>query len=120
MNLLLGMLKIDLKSYGSRSEIENAFKEVIKNKNVRLFILKNINRTEDDRYEWKINVSSLSRNLDNIFAEIKSDKQYEGLWFCVQSYLSLGEYRFRPVFSGAEPGTASGIHLDPPSPGGQL
>jgi esterase len=87
-NLLDFMLKIDLKSYGSRSEIENAFKEVIKNKNVRLFILKNINRTEDDRYEWKINVSSLSRNLDNIFAEIKSDKQYEGSVLVVRGGLS--------------------------------
>ncbi|MBN1408000.1 MAG: alpha/beta fold hydrolase [Calditrichaceae bacterium] len=77
-NLLDFMDRFDLQSYTDRSEIDKAFKDVIPNPAVRHFILKNVSRRDDHSFGWKINVSSLSRNLDNIFAEVKPDKLFSG------------------------------------------
>ena len=71
------MMRLDLKSFINRSDIDEAFATVIVNPVVRQFILKNINRNADLSFLWKINVPSLSNNLDNIFKEIKSDKTYD-------------------------------------------
>ena len=71
------MMRLDLKSFINRSDIDEAFTTVIVNPVVRQFILKNINRNADLSFLWKINVPSLSNNLDNIFKEIKSDKTYD-------------------------------------------
>ena len=75
-NLLDFMAQFDLNSYNSRAELNGAFKQIIPNMVLRQFILKNISRRDDHSFEWKINVSSLSKNLDNIFAEIKSDNTF--------------------------------------------
>jgi len=77
-NLLGFMQQLNLSVYSSRVEIDDAFKEVIPNPIVRQFILKNISRKDDHSFEWKINVPSLFKNLDNIFDEIKSNKTYNG------------------------------------------
>lgn len=70
------MMQLDLRSFNDRAEIDQAFTEVIPNPTVRRFILKNISRKEDHSFGWKINVPSLSDNLDKIFSEIKSNKKY--------------------------------------------
>lgn len=77
-NLLDFMVQFDLNSYNNRSEIDEAFKQIIPSMILRQFILKNISRKNDNTFKWKINVSSLSINLDNIFKEIKSDTTYNG------------------------------------------
>jgi pimeloyl-ACP methyl ester carboxylesterase len=77
-NLLAFMNQFDINAYSSRAEIDEAFKEVLPNPIVRQFILKNISRKDDHSFGWKINVSSLYNNLDNIFAEIKSDNTFKG------------------------------------------
>ena len=77
-NLLDFMMQFDLSSYSSRAAIDSAFKNIIPNLAIRQFILKNISRRDDHSFGWKINVSSLSQNLDNIFAEIKTDSSFKG------------------------------------------
>lgn len=77
-NLLNFMDKFELSSYSNRIEIDEAFKNVIPNPVIRQFILKNISRRDDHSFDWKINVSSLYQNLDDIFAEVKSDNSFNG------------------------------------------
>ena len=75
-NLLDFMVQFNLDSCNNRQELNEAFKQIIPNMTLRQFILKNISRKNDNSFEWKINVSSLFKNLDNIFEEIKSDTTF--------------------------------------------
>ena len=76
--LLDFMMQYNVNSSVSRAEIDQAFSQVIKESAVRQFILKNLSRNQNHMFEWKINVASLSLNLNNIFKEIESDKVYNG------------------------------------------
>lgn len=71
------MMQLDLSSFTNRSDIDSAFSTVIANPVIRQFILKNISRSTELSFEWKINVPSLSKNLDNIFKEIATNKMFD-------------------------------------------
>ncbi len=65
-NIVDALLSIHPEEYNSRSEIDKALKEDIPNNMVRSFLLKNIARNEDKSLYWKLNITSISENLDQI------------------------------------------------------
>ncbi len=59
----------------SRKEIENRLNRHIPNQQLNMFLLKNIERTDDGTYRWRININSIDKNLKNImngFSELNS------------------------------------------------
>ncbi len=61
---------MDLSKIRSRAEAESLIMEKISSEKTRGFILKNLQRNPGDIFSWKLNASSLYKNLDKIMAGI--------------------------------------------------
>jgi esterase len=75
-NIILGLNAIPINEIKSRKEAEDIFAKYVSNVGERLFILKNIYRTDDD-FAWRINIPVLSKEIHYIGEEIVSDKIVE-------------------------------------------
>jgi esterase len=65
-HILESILSIDLTQIFSRAQAESALVEKIESEKTRIFVLKNLLRTGDKTFYWKMNVKSLSENLGKI------------------------------------------------------
>jgi esterase len=65
-NILKSILSADLSGIRTRAEAEVFFEKRIKSEKTRGFILKNLQRTGEKTFIWKMNVKSLYNNLENI------------------------------------------------------
>jgi esterase len=70
LTILRAILSIDLSGITSREKAESILKEKITSEKIRGFILKNLQRTSGNNFAWKINASSLLKNLDKIMEGI--------------------------------------------------
>lgn len=100
------MLTLDLGRFTTRAAIEEAFAEIIPHPAVRLFILKNLQRTETG-FHWRINVHSLRDHLDEIFAAITSERAFAKPTLFVRGgrsdyVLDEDEAAIRALFPAAE------------------
>jgi esterase len=68
--ILKAMLSIDLPNISTRKEAESVLAEKIPSEKVRGLILKNLQRTADKSFTWKINASILFNNLKEIMEGI--------------------------------------------------
>jgi esterase len=70
--IFAALLALDLKSFQTRTQIEDALAPEISSLNLRRFLLKNLGRDADGKFFWKINLRGLSENYpklgDAIFA----------------------------------------------------
>ena len=60
----------DLSQFHSRSELDHYFSSKIKEESLRLFLLKNIHRTHQGTFEWKINAKVLRDTFDATVSEM--------------------------------------------------
>ncbi len=112
MMILEAMSSLDTSGITSRAQVENALKERITSPKIRGFIMKNLHRTQENRFYWKINVSSLLKNLDRIMGGIDRNtafsKQVHGfpvifLRGSESDYLRTGDYEdIKRLFPSAE------------------
>ena len=56
----------DITGAGSRNDVDNLLKEKIPSEKLRAFTMKNLKRTPDNKFTWKINAAVLLKNLDKI------------------------------------------------------
>lgn len=68
-HILNGLRAIDLNVVKSRKEAEEIFSTYVSDPGERLFILKNMYRTEEG-FAWRINVEAIAENIENIGAAI--------------------------------------------------
>ncbi|NJK87661.1 MAG: alpha/beta fold hydrolase [Bacteroidales bacterium] len=66
-DIMKAMAELPLHRFGSREEIDIELGKIIKSQRIRQFLLKNIKRTENVGFEWKINIHALRNNLSNLF-----------------------------------------------------
>jgi esterase len=112
LNILEAVLSIDLSQISTRAEAESILMGKIPSEKVRGFILKNLKRTDDNNFAWKINASSLLNNLEKIMEGIDRrtnlNKQVIGfpvifLYGADSDYLPSGDFRdIQKVFPAAE------------------
>jgi esterase len=76
LEILQAMISTDLSSFTSRAEVESVLKEKIKSEKIRSFILKNLQRTSENNFAWKINAISLLKNLGKIMEGIDRQLLY--------------------------------------------
>jgi len=62
-NILRAILETDISKAGSRREIDIMLSERIRNTRDRGLIMKNIHRSADNKFTWKINAPSILNNL---------------------------------------------------------
>jgi len=60
----------DLSAFRSRQELDNYFSSRIKEETVRHFLLKNIHRSHDGKFAWKINAPVLRDSFKSIVSEM--------------------------------------------------
>lgn len=75
-SILNAMLALDLTTISSREEAESELKKSGLSPKIVGFILKNLRRTEGNRFEWKLNAPGLLKNLGNIMNPIERDSAY--------------------------------------------
>lgn len=76
--ILNALRSIDFSNYESRGEVERALGEKISNRAVCMFLMKNVHRKTEGRYELRINLDSLIDNYDEIGKALSSDRTYSG------------------------------------------
>ncbi len=62
----------------SRKEAEEFLMERLSDAGVVLFLMKNLTRNSENGFEWKMNLSTLSSEYDNILVAIEADQNYSG------------------------------------------
>ena len=102
--------------------------EKIPDEKTRGFILKNIQRTTENSFIWKLNAESLRKNLDNIMEGIERQTDYSQqisgfpvifLKGADSDYLPTADFRdILKIFPAADfkevPGATHWIHVDRP------
>ncbi len=73
---ILQALVTDVSGFSSRSEVEAALAPLLPEFSTRQFIMKNLHRKESGGFEWRINVKSLTDNIEQVGAQISSDKPF--------------------------------------------
>ncbi|WP_304232174.1 alpha/beta fold hydrolase [Jiulongibacter sediminis] len=76
-HIIAGLNAIPINEIQSRKEAEEIFEEYVPSFAERQFILKNIYRTDDGNYAWRINVPVISANIHEVGSEIISDRLIE-------------------------------------------
>jgi pimeloyl-ACP methyl ester carboxylesterase len=126
--ILNAILSFDLDKISTRREAGNVLLEKIPSVKVRELILKNLQRTADNNFAWKLNAQSILKNLEKIMegVERQTDFSQQIIGFPViflkggdSDYLPAVDFRdIRNVFPAAEiieiPGAGHWIHIDKP------
>jgi pimeloyl-ACP methyl ester carboxylesterase len=126
--ILNAILSFDLDKIWTRREAGNVLLEKIPSVKVRELILKNLQRTADNNFAWKLNAQSILKNLEKIMegVERQTDFSQQIIGFPViflkggdSDYLPAVDFRdIRNVFPAAEiieiPGAGHWIHVDKP------
>lgn len=122
-NILDVMEKMPLTQIRGRSEAEEWMKTYIDDQRVRQFILKNLDRNSHQEFEWKVNLSAVSKNYTNISSAISLDHIVDGEIYFVHGQLSdyvnhSDEDEIRCIFPQAKfiavEGAGHWIHADQP------
>jgi esterase len=128
LTILNAILSLDLASLSTRGEADKRLEEKIPDEKVRGLILKNLQRTDSNTFEWKLNASALLNNLDKIMQGINRETDYsqQVTGFPViflkggdSDYILPGDFRaIRKIFPAAElievPGAGHWIQADKP------
>jgi pimeloyl-ACP methyl ester carboxylesterase len=126
--ILNAILSFDLDKISTRREAGNVLLEKIPSVKVRELILKNLQRTADNNFAWKLNAQSILKNLEKIMegVERQTDFSQQIIGFPViflkggdSDYIPAVDFRdIRNVFPAAEiieiPGAGHWIHVDKP------
>ena len=70
--IIAGLKSVDLATLQSRNEADEKLKPYIPEPDVRLFLLKNLYRKEDNTFDWRVNLKALEENIDKLGGEITS------------------------------------------------
>ncbi|MBR8536515.1 alpha/beta fold hydrolase [Carboxylicivirga sediminis] len=71
------MLNVDFTQVSSRQDIDQQLSTSLPDKKLRQFLLKNVNRTKDDNYHWRLNLPVIKETLEQImdgFSELNPDE----------------------------------------------
>jgi len=72
------LLSLNLDQVANRTEADAHLQKNIEEYGVRQFLLKNLSRNKTGGYRWKMNLSAIHKNYQNILAEVGSNNTYDG------------------------------------------
>lgn len=75
-NIINSMLDIDFSKIKSRDEVDKFLSNFIEDEKIRLFVMKNLYRTEKNSFSWRINIQAIIDNLDYVFEEISHKNKF--------------------------------------------
>lgn len=77
-DIFQAMYSVDLSKVDTLRDVDQAMSEYIPQKPIRQFLMKNLQRNEDDQFFWQLNLDSLYRNYDLILDHIDAETSYDG------------------------------------------
>ncbi len=122
--ILDALQSVNLETATSRKEIEDQLAQKIEDQEVRLFLLKNVYRKENNTYGWRMNLDALQKNYDNISAAITADVPFKKDTLFIKGgrsryilpedlYTSI-EHLFTQVEIETIPGAGHWVHAEAP------
>lgn len=75
-DIISAMMAINFEAVHSREEVDALLSQQIGDKGTRLFILKNLHRKTRHSFDWRLDLSTISNNMDHIFAGIESPNSF--------------------------------------------
>ncbi len=74
--IVSAMMSVNLNAVHSREEVSEALQYSIPDEATRLFVMKNLHRKAAHVFEWRINLSAISNNLQLLVESIESEKVF--------------------------------------------
>lgn len=72
-NIINAMMSINFEAIHNRDEVSKILETSISSEKIRLFIMKNLYRKTRHTFDWRLNLSAIYNNIDNIFDGIELD-----------------------------------------------
>jgi esterase len=72
-DIIDALQSVDIDNVKSRGEVDEQLAKTIKLPDVRLFLMKNLYRKEDNTFGWRMNLDAIEKNYENIAAAVTSD-----------------------------------------------
>lgn len=76
-SILKAMKSVNLDQITNRKDVEEVLSQYIPETRIRQFIMKNLHRKDKNKFEWRINIHGLEKNLDQMFDAIDTIVKYE-------------------------------------------
>ncbi len=74
--ILAGLNHLDLTSIRSRKEADDLLSHYVEETGVRQFLLKNLDRSEDGAFTWKINLPVITREIENVGEALSVERSF--------------------------------------------
>lgn len=75
--ILAGLKAIKVDQLKNRREADETLKEYVKEVGVRQFLLKNLGRSKEGGYEWKVNLPVIDEKIENVGEALPEDARFE-------------------------------------------
>jgi len=76
MNIMNALLSVNIDALKSREDADLQLSALIKDKGLRAFLLKNLQRNENNTFRWCFNLEVLNKNLPKIMDGMDPEKNY--------------------------------------------
>jgi esterase len=77
-HILDGLHDIDLNTLASRNEADQLLSRQVPEPDVRQFLLKNLARTSEGKFEWRVNIHAIDEHIEEIGAGMQYNGQFTG------------------------------------------
>lgn len=75
---IIGALKsVDLNNVTSRGDVDSQLAKNIQEDDVRMFLMKNLYRKDDNTFGWRMNLDAIEKNYEKIAAAITADVPFK-------------------------------------------
>ena len=78
LNIITALMNINLKGVSSRKDIDNQLRETIRSKRIRQFLLKNVERKDQENFRWQINLPALRNSMPAILDGLDIERFLNG------------------------------------------
>jgi len=83
-----GLLALDLEQIQTRKQADQALAAYVTEKGIRQFLLKNLDMTSNGRFVWKMNLSAINGNYENILKGMPLGNHFDGKVIFIAGALS--------------------------------
>lgn len=123
-DILSAFEAVDPPTLSSREQAVERISQVISNKGIQLFLLKNLQRLGQGRFEWKHNLPAIRNNIDSIGEALNSSTQFAGPCLFIAGsnsdyIMQNDQHEIRSFFPNAEINSIEGaghwVHAEKPT-----
>ncbi|MCW5912854.1 MAG: alpha/beta fold hydrolase [Cyclobacteriaceae bacterium] len=106
-HILEGLQSIDLTTLASRTDADTILGRHVPEPDVRQFLLKNLYRTTEGRFAWRVNLSAIGNHIEEIGAGVQYEGAYSGATLFIKgarsNYFAPGDdEKIRALFPNAQ------------------